>query len=78
MSTDKPVTHEPLQAGVVVHVHDVTKIYPMGEVQLHALCVIVYQRASDCFQKALIANTPVCQKYVIIDLRYTGFLRSCE
>ncbi len=34
MSTDKPVTHEPLQAGVVFHVHAVTKIYPMGEVQV--------------------------------------------
>lgn len=78
MSTEKPVTHEPLQAGVVVHAHDVTKIYRMGEVQVHALCVIVYHQASDCFQKVLIANTSVCQKYVIIVHSYTGFLRSCE
>src|SRR6056297_888818 len=37
MSTDKSILHEPSQAGVVFHVHDVTKIYQMGEVQVHAL-----------------------------------------
>jgi putative ABC transport system ATP-binding protein len=37
MSTEKTISHEPLQAGVVFHVHDVTKIYQMGEVQVHAL-----------------------------------------
>ncbi len=37
MSSDKSISHEPLQAGVVFHVHDVTKIYQMGEVQVHAL-----------------------------------------
>ncbi len=37
MSSDKSISHEPLQAGVVLHVHDVTKIYQMGEVQVHAL-----------------------------------------
>jgi len=37
MSTDKPISHEPLQSDVVFHVHDVTKIYQMGEVQVHAL-----------------------------------------
>jgi putative ABC transport system ATP-binding protein len=29
--------HEPLNKGVVFHVHDVTKVYQMGEVQVHAL-----------------------------------------
>ncbi len=37
MSSDKSISHEALQAGVVFHVHDVTKIYQMGEVQVHAL-----------------------------------------
>jgi putative ABC transport system ATP-binding protein len=29
--------HGPLEAGVVFHVHGVTKVYQMGEVQVHAL-----------------------------------------
>lgn len=29
--------HEPLNEGVVFHVHDVTKVYQMGEVAVHAL-----------------------------------------
>jgi len=29
--------HEPLTGGVVFHVHGVTKVYQMGEVQVHAL-----------------------------------------
>lgn len=37
MPTDKTISHERLQADVVFHVHDVTKIYQMGEVQVHAL-----------------------------------------
>ncbi len=37
MSSDKSISHEASQAGVVFHVHDVTKIYQMGEVQVHAL-----------------------------------------
>jgi putative ABC transport system ATP-binding protein len=35
MTQQKP--HEPLNEGVVFHVHDVTKIYQMGEVQVNAL-----------------------------------------
>jgi putative ABC transport system ATP-binding protein len=37
MPGDKKSVHEPLQADVVFHVHGVTKIYQMGEVQVHAL-----------------------------------------
>jgi len=34
---DTHPSHEPLDGGVVFHVHDVTKVYQMGEVQVHAL-----------------------------------------
>ena len=34
---DLQQSHEPLGEDVVFHVHDVTKIYQMGEVQVHAL-----------------------------------------
>jgi putative ABC transport system ATP-binding protein len=37
MSNDQPSAHGPLEEGVVFHVHGVTKIYQMGEVQVHAL-----------------------------------------
>ncbi len=37
MPVDKQVSHEPLQEGVVFHVHGVTKVYQMGEVRVHAL-----------------------------------------
>ena len=37
MSRDKPIIHESLEQGVVFHVHGVTKVYQMGEVQVHAL-----------------------------------------
>ena len=30
-------SHERLDEDVVFHVHDVTKVYQMGEVQVHAL-----------------------------------------
>ena len=35
--TETQQQHSPLGAGVVFHVHDVTKTYQMGEVQVHAL-----------------------------------------
>ncbi len=34
---DNSSQHAPLDAGVVFHVHDVTKVYPMGEVEVQAL-----------------------------------------
>ena len=37
MSLDKQSGHKPLDEGVVFHVHGVTKVYQMGEVQVHAL-----------------------------------------
>ena len=37
MPQDKPIVHEGLDQDVVFHVHGVTKIYQMGEVQVHAL-----------------------------------------
>jgi putative ABC transport system ATP-binding protein len=37
MERDESVTHEPIDERVVFHVHGVTKIYQMGEVQVHAL-----------------------------------------
>ena len=37
MTTARQQPHRPLDEGVVFHVHDVTKIYQMGEVQVHAL-----------------------------------------
>ena len=37
MSRDTDRPHEPLQQDVVFHVHGVTKVYQMGEVQVHAL-----------------------------------------
>jgi len=37
MSQDRQITHERLAEGVVFHVHGVTKVYQMGEVQVHAL-----------------------------------------
>lgn len=33
----KPASHEPLDKDVVFHVHGLTKMYQMGEVQVHAL-----------------------------------------
>ena len=37
MSDTDQSTHEALKEGVVFHVHGVTKVYQMGEVQVHAL-----------------------------------------
>jgi len=37
MPDDPSNPHGPLEPGVVFHVHGVTKIYQMGEVQVHAL-----------------------------------------
>lgn len=37
MSPEKQSAHEALNEGVVFHVHGVTKVYQMGEVQVHAL-----------------------------------------
>ncbi len=37
MSETESAAHNPLDAGVVFHVHGVTKVYQMGEVQVHAL-----------------------------------------
>ncbi len=37
MSETENAVHKPLDAGVVFHVHGVTKVYQMGEVQVHAL-----------------------------------------
>jgi putative ABC transport system ATP-binding protein len=37
MTTKEDKAHEPLHEGVVFHVHGVTKVYQMGEVQVHAL-----------------------------------------
>ena len=37
VTDDLQQPHEPLSEDVVFHVHDVTKIYQMGEVQVHAL-----------------------------------------
>ncbi len=37
MNADMRTTHDSLDQRVVFHVHDVTKIYQMGEVQVHAL-----------------------------------------
>jgi putative ABC transport system ATP-binding protein len=37
MATRQHVPHEPLDEAVVFHVHGVTRIYQMGEVQVHAL-----------------------------------------
>ncbi len=37
MSETEGAAHNPLDAGVVFHVHGVTKVYQMGEVQVHAL-----------------------------------------
>jgi putative ABC transport system ATP-binding protein len=37
MPTENNTMHEALGEGVVFHVHDVTKVYQMGEVQVHAL-----------------------------------------
>lgn len=37
MSRQTYVAHEPLDERVVFHVHDVTKVYLMGEVSVHAL-----------------------------------------
>ena len=37
VTDDLQQPHEPLGEDVVFHVHDVTKIYQMGEVQVHAL-----------------------------------------
>jgi len=37
MTTTRQQPHSPLDEGVVFHVHDVTKVYQMGEVQVHAL-----------------------------------------
>lgn len=38
MTMSQQKIHEPLDEGVVFHVHDVTKIYQMGEVRVNALC----------------------------------------
>ena len=37
MTQDKQADHEPLDEGVVFHVHGVTKVYQMGEVEVPAL-----------------------------------------
>lgn len=37
MEGDEAVIHEHLKAGAVFHVHNVTKVYQMGEVQVQAL-----------------------------------------
>lgn len=37
MPVSTPVSHEPLDDAIVFHVHDVTKVYQMGEVQVQAL-----------------------------------------
>jgi len=37
MTTTENINHDSLDQGVVFHVHGVTKIYQMGEVQVHAL-----------------------------------------
>lgn len=37
MLPDKQTKHDALQEGVVFHVHGVTKVYKMGEVEVHAL-----------------------------------------
>lgn len=37
MEGDESVTHEHLEEGVVFHMHNVTKVYQMGEVQVQAL-----------------------------------------
>jgi len=37
MNRNEPKTHTPLDNDVVFHVHGVTKVYQMGEVQVHAL-----------------------------------------
>lgn len=37
MSSNHHTPHEALEEGVVFHVHDVTKVYQMGEVRVHAL-----------------------------------------
>ncbi len=37
MTNKEDKAHEPLDEGVVFHVHGVTKVYQMGEVQVHAL-----------------------------------------
>lgn len=37
MINDERPEHEPLDENVVFHVHGVTKVYQMGEVQVHAL-----------------------------------------
>ncbi len=37
MSKPRTTAHEPLSENIVFHVHGVTKIYQMGEVQVHAL-----------------------------------------
>jgi len=37
MPTEQSLHHPALEEGVVFHVHDVTKVYQMGEVAVHAL-----------------------------------------
>ncbi len=37
MSREKQINHEPLDEHVVFHAHGITKVYQMGEVQVHAL-----------------------------------------
>jgi len=37
MSREKQFDHEPLDEHVVFHAHGITKVYQMGEVQVHAL-----------------------------------------
>ena len=38
MSSDSQFRHQTLEENVVFHVHEVTKVYQMGEVQVRALC----------------------------------------
>ncbi len=37
MKQDKQINHQPLDKDTVFHAHGVTKVYQMGEVQVHAL-----------------------------------------
>ncbi len=37
MSRQKQINHEPLDEHIVFHAHGITKVYQMGEVQVHAL-----------------------------------------
>jgi putative ABC transport system ATP-binding protein len=56
MPGDEQIKHEPLDPSVVFHVHGVTKVYQMGEVQVNALRGVDLDLYGGCFTVLLGAS----------------------